>query len=532
MNATLVIRNAKVWTADPRRPSGSAIAINGERIVAVGNAVDVEHLIDSRTRVIDARGQLVTPGFIDSHLHFLMAGLRLASVQLRDAHSREELVRRVREHAARMPKGSWITGGDWDHENWGGILPSREWIDEVTPDHPVWMTRLDGHMALANSAALRLAGVTRETEEIGGGEIVRDTFGHPTGILKDNAMPLVQRVVPEPDYAMKRTAMRAAMKHVAAQGVTSAHNMAFVWEDLDFFRQMHAEGELKTRIYAAVPLAQWERAADDVARNGRGDHWLRSGVLKGFVDGSLGSHTAAFYEPFEDQHDSCGILLDTPDNLYQYASQADRAGLHLCVHAIGDRAAALQLDIYERIIRENGPRDRRFRIEHAQHLRASDIARFGELGIIASMQPYHLIDDGRWAARVLGADRLRTAFAFRSLLDGGARLAFGSDWFVAPPTPLEGIYAAVTRRTLDDRHPGGLIPEEKISVEEALVAYTRDAAYASFEDDVKGTLAPGRLADLTIIADDILSMEPERLREARVATTIVGGEVVFSAAEA
>lgn len=525
--ATLAIVNANVWTGEAGNLRAEAVAVRGDRIVAVGMRRDLDDLITAKTRVVDARGAFVIPGFIDAHLHFLMAGLRLSAVQLRDASTRDEFVRRIAEYAATVPHGSWITGGDWDHEWWGGELPERSWIDDVTPHHPVWISRLDGHMALANSAALALAGVTRATGDVVGGTIVRDISGEPTGILKDNAMELVQRVVAEPDTAMKRRALQAAMRYVAERGVTSVHNMAFVWEDLDLFRIAHQHGELRTRIYAAVPLAQWERLADEVARNGRGDEWLRIGALKGFVDGSLGSHTAAFFEPFEDKHDDCGLLLDTPENLYRYAAAADRAGLHVCVHAIGDRAVNLQLGIFERIAAENGERDRRFRIEHAQHVRSEDIPRFGRNQIIASMQPYHLMDDGRWAERVVGRERARNAFPFRSLLDSGARLAFGSDWFVAPPTPLEGIYAAVTRRTADGKHPQGWTAAEKITAEEALVAYTRDAAYASFEEEIKGALAPGKLADIVMIDRDITAATPDEIAASRVLLTIVGGEVVF-----
>lgn len=527
MTATLVIANARVWTGSKSQLQASAVAVRGAQIIGVGREEDVRDVISSKTRVIDADGRFLAPGFIDSHLHFLMAGLRLASVQLRDVTTRDEFVRRLRDYALTVPKGSWITGGDWDQERWGGELPARDWIDAATPDHPVWISRLDGHMALANSVALALAEVTAATADLAGGTIVRDARGEPTGILKDNAMQLVQRVVAEPDEQLKRQALGAAMRYVAERGVTSVHNMAFVWEDLDLFRIAHEHGELKTRIYAAVPLAQWERLAEDVARNGRGDEWLRTGALKGFVDGSLGSHTAAFFEPFDDKHDECGLLLDTPENLYKYASAADRAGLHVCVHAIGDRAVNIQLGIFERIAQENGGRDRRFRIEHAQHVRSEDIPRFGNAGIIASMQPYHLMDDGRWAERVVGRERSRNAFPFRSLLDSGARLAFGSDWFVAPPTPLEGIYAATTRRTLDDRHPGGWTPEEKITTEEALVAYTRDAAYASFEESIKGTIEVGKLADLVLIDRDLLATPVETIRDGRVEMTIVGGEVVY-----
>jgi predicted amidohydrolase YtcJ len=358
-----------------------------------------------------------------------------------------------------------------------------------------------------------------------GGEIVRRDDGEPAGVLKDNAMSLVARAVPDAPPEFTDRALDAAMRYVAAQGVTSIHNMGN-WSDVAAFRRMHAAGGLGTRIYAAIPLADWRRLADVVAESGRGDDWLRIGGLKGFVDGSLGSHTAAFHEPFDDMPGSRGLLVNEPAALYDWISGADRAGLHVMVHAIGDRANAILLDIYERVARENGPRDRRFRIEHAQHIAPADIPRFGSAGVIPSMQPYHAIDDGRWAGRVIGEERSRTTYAFRSLLDAGARVAFGSDWFVAPPTPLEGIYAAVTRRTLDDRNPDGWVPEQRITVEEALRAYTADAAYASFDEAVKGTLETGKLADFVILDRDLRRIPAHTIPDATVRLTVVGGRVV------
>jgi predicted amidohydrolase YtcJ len=299
------------------------------------------------------------------------------------------------------------------------------------------------------------------------------------------------------------------------------------WAELDVLRRAHAAGRLRTRVYAAVPLDSWPRLAETVAKEGRGDAWLRIGALKGFVDGSLGSHTAAFLAPFTDAPGDRGLLVNPEEDLYRWTSGADKAGLHVCVHAIGDRAIRLQLDIFERVARENGPRDRRFRIEHAQHIAPEDLPRFAALGVIPSMQPYHAIDDGRWAERVIGPERSRTTYAFRALLDAGARTAFGSDWFVAPPTPLEGIYAAVTRRTLDDRNPQGWVPEQRIGVEDALRAYTRGGAYASFEEQDKGTLEAGKLADFALIDRDLTRVAPETLRDAKVVLTAVGGQVVF-----
>jgi predicted amidohydrolase YtcJ len=527
---TLALVNGRVWTGSPSQPSAEAVAIAGDRFAAVGTTADIRARAGS-AEIVDLGGQFVVPGFIDTHVHFLTGGFRLASVQLRDAATKEEFIARITKFAAGVPAGTWITGGDWDHTLWGGELPRRDWIDAATPNHPVWVNRLDGHMALANSAALRMAGVARAVADVAGGEIVRDTRGEPTGLLKDNAMSLVDDKVPAPSEAMADRALDEAMRYVAQQGVTTIHNMG-TWEDLDVFARARKADRLRTRIYAAVPLATWERLRDTVAAkthgpDGRGDAWLRIGALKGFVDGSLGSHTAAFHEPFADAPKDRGLFVNTVEDLDAWISSADKAGLHVVVHAIGDRANATLLDLFDKAARENGARDRRFRIEHAQHLAPADIPRFRALNVIASMQPYHAIDDGRWAERVIGPVRIQTTYAFRSLLDAGATIAFGSDWFVAPPTPLEGIYAAVTRRTLDDKNPDGWVPEQKVTVEEALVAYTRSGAFASFEEKDKGTIAPGMLADVTVIDKDLRAIPPADIRTAKVVRTIVGGRTVF-----
>ncbi len=526
--ATLVVSGARIWTGDRDAPWAEAIASRGDTIVAVGTRLEIAPYVGENTEVIAADGTLLVPGFIDTHVHFATGGFGLASVKLRDAATPGEFTRRIGDFAAGLEDGEWVLNGTWDHENWGGELPRREWIDAVTPANPVWVMRLDGHMALANSLALDLAGVDADTPDVEGGDIVRDAAGRPTGVLKDNAMSLVERAVPPPSEAQLDRAIEAAMRHVAAQGVTTVHDMA-AWPSLAAYRRAHERNAMITRVYSVVPLADWRRLADEVRERGRGDEWLKIGGLKGFMDGSLGSHTAAFLEPFTDAPDDSGFLINSLADMRSWIGDADAAGLQVMVHAIGDRAIRDLLDIYVEVADENGPRDRRFRIEHAQHIHPDDIARFAAQDVIASMQPYHAIDDGRWADRVIGPERALTTYAFRSLHDAGARLAFGSDWFVAPAKPLEGIYAAVTRRTLDGAHPDGWVPSQKISVEEALHAYTTGAAYASFEEDQKGQLAPGMLADFVVLDRDLFTIEPEEIRDVRVLRTVAGGRTVYEA---
>jgi predicted amidohydrolase YtcJ len=526
--ASLVITDARVWTGDPALPWAEALAVEGDTILAVGSSDDIAAMAGPDAQHIDGSGQMLVPGFIDTHVHFATGGSSLASVQLRDAMTPEEFTRRIEQFAGTVAEGEWILDGAWDHENWGGELPTRDWIDAVTPDNPVWIYRLDGHMALANTLALEEAGVDADTPDIDGGEIVRDADGRPTGVLKDNAMWLVNEVMPPPSEELLDRQVRAAMQHVAGNGVTTVHDMAD-FASLASYRRLHANDELITRIYSVVPLSEWDALLDDVASNGRGDAMLRTGGLKGFMDGSLGSHTAAFFEPFTDAPDDRGFLINTLDDMHGWIASADEAGLHVMVHAIGDKAIADLLNIYLDVVEENGARDRRFRIEHAQHIRPSDIERFAAQDIIASMQPYHAIDDGRWAAKVIGPERIKTTYAFRSLIESGAHVAFGSDWFVAPATPIDGIYAAVTRRTLDGANPDGWVPEQKISVEQALRAYTSEGAYASFEENIKGALRPGMLADMVLLDRDLTAIPPETIVDTRILKTIVGGKVVFSA---
>lgn len=521
---TTIYVNGKVWTGAKGDEFAHAFAVDADRIVAVGNDEKIRALAGRQTQIVDLGGKLVVPGFIDNHTHFVDSALSLASVDLRDAATPAEFSRRISERANARP-GEWITHGNWDHELWGARLPTRQWIDDQTGETPVFVVRLDGHMGLANSAALKLAGIDARTPDPAGGEIIRDAKGEPTGLLKDAAMNAVYGVIPPPSALRIDEALQRGFQEALSHGVTQVHDMSDGnWRALESFRRAHAAGKLGIRVYSFVPIAEWRKMAEFVREHGRGDDWLRWGALKGFVDGSLGSTTAWFYEPYDDAPETRGLTMVDPQELAKQLQDADRAGLHVAVHAIGDRANDWLLDTYERIARENGARDRRFRIEHAQHLRPAAFARYATLGVIASMQPYHAIDDGRWAEKRIGQQRLKGTYAFRSLLDAGARLTFGSDWAVAPIDPLSGIDAAVSRRTIDGKNPQGWRPQQRISVAEAMRAYTLSNAYAGFQEDRLGRIAPGCLADFVVLSEDIFSIDPARIPEVRVLRTVIGGE--------
>jgi predicted amidohydrolase YtcJ len=527
VKADLIIINASVRTMEKAQPKAEAVAIMGNKIVAVGSNQEVQVLSGTNTRTIDARGKLVLPGFNDSHVHFLDGGAGLSSVDLRDAKTPQEFVERIKNFAAKLPKGRWILNGNWDHENWTpSNLPTAAMIDAVTPDNPVFINRLDGHMALANSVALKMAGVDKNTKDVAGGEIVRDADGNPTGVLKDNAMDYVYKVIPEFSFEQKMEYLQAASNYAASLGVTSVQDMS-AGTDVGVYQEMLRQGKLKTRVYAVSTLGDWQRWQKAGVRYAFGNSMLRVGGLKGFIDGSLGSTTAWFYEPYLDAPNSTGLPVVDPMKAHEFVRDADKAGLQIMIHAIGDRGNDEVLKAFEAVAKENGERDRRFRIEHAQHLNEGLIKRFAAHKVIASMQPYHAIDDGRWAWKRLDEKRLKGTYAFRSLLDSGATLAFGTDWYVAPLNPMLGIYAATTRRTLDDKNPNGWIPEQKISVEETVRAYTYGSAYAEFQENMKGTITPGKLADLVILSEDIFSINPVEIRNVKVLTTIVDGRVVF-----
>jgi len=521
--------NAKIWTGDAANPSASAIAISGNTILFVGK--DYSPYKTGSTQIIDVNGKMIVPGFIDNHTHFLSGGYQLASVNLRYARSPQEFISILKNYVNALHDTRWIQGGDWDHENWAGELPGKEWIDSVTGDHPVFINRYDGHMALANSVALKLAGIDKNTTNPEGGEIVKDkNTGEPKGILKDEAMSWMYAVIPDPSQKELNEYLQRGVQEAFKHGVTQINDMSSYggWLDMATYRRAYANHQLDLRIYSFVPIYTWARLDSFIKQNGRGDDMLHWGGLKGFVDGSLGSTTAWFYKPYLDAPNTTGLQVTDTILLRKWIIQADSAGLHVTVHAIGDRANDWLLNVYEEAEKLNGDRDRRFRIEHAQHLTPQAIPRFAKLHVIPSMQPYHAIDDGKWAAKRLDSARLKGTYAFKSLMNTGAKVTFGSDWTVAPLDPVAGIYAAVTRRTLDDKNPNGWFPEEKISVEQALRCYTVNNAYAGFMENKTGMLKAGMLADFVVLSDDIFNIAPENIRSIRVLLTVVNGKEVYN----
>ena len=537
--ADLVVTNARIWTVNSIQPEAQALAVHRDRILAIGREADVRALIGPKTRVLDAQGRRIVPGFYDSHVHLLGSGLRLAEVALKDAKDESEFGARLRAFDRKLPRDRWLLGGEWDHDRtFGGQLPTAELIDKYVAERPVFLRRYDGHMAVVNTRVLRLAGITAETSDPPGGVIYRKAGSRePSGVLRDNAMGLVDRLVPATTEEQIIEAVRGALAEARQVGVTSVQDMdgsdpATRRRLLRLYQQLARRGQLTLRVDLRWPLADWRSLAALGVEASFGGDWVRIGGVKGFVDGSLGSSTAKMFEPYLHEKGNTGVYVTPLNRLREYIEAADAAGLSVAVHSIGDRANAELLDIFAEVAKKNGPRDRRFRIEHAQHLRPEDYARFKQLGVIPSLQPYHAIDDGRWAEGRIGAKRCASSYACRSLLDAGARLAFGSDWSVAPLNPLLGIDAAVNRRTLDDKHADGWFPEQKIRVADAIEAFTLGSAYAAFQEKDRGSLEVGKLADLVILSRDILAdAERDRIATTEVLVTIVGGRIVYEKKE-
>ncbi|NBO57470.1 MAG: amidohydrolase [Chitinophagia bacterium] len=523
--ADKVYVNGNIWTGDSSNPSATIIAIKGDKIIYVGN--DPSKV--SGGEVIDLKGKMMVPGFTDNHTHFLSAGYGLSSVHLKDAMTKAAFIQRISDFCKSHPGNTWIKEGGWDNENWGGELPSKEWIDSVTGDHPIFISRYDGHMAFANSKAMELAGVNANTVSPDGGVVVKNAKGELTGCFKDQAMSLIDKVIPEPTEAELEEYYKAASQHAFERGVTYVNDMGSYggWKDLATYRRVAEKNKSMIRMYAFMPLSTWSKLDSFVQKNGRGDDMLKWGGLKGYVDGSLGSTTAWFHLPYLDDPTSTGLTITDTTDLRTWVKGADKAGLHVAVHAIGDRANDFILSVYEDADKSNGSRDRRFRVEHAQHVRLESIENFAKQHVIASMHPYHLVDDGIWAYKRLDEKRLRGTYAFREMMNKGVAVTFGSDWPVAPVDALFGIYAAVTRQTGDGKNPGGWYPDQKISIDEALTSYTANNAYASFMEGKLGVLKAGYYADFAVLDQDLHKIDPVKIKEVKVVLTVLNGKEVY-----
>ena len=530
--ADVVFVGGKIWTVDAATPQVEALAVRQGRIVVAGTDAEVQAVAGPKTVVVELRGRRVIPGVHDSHVHWLGGGMQLARVELKDAANEAEFGRRLAEFDGKMPRDRWMLGGNFDHDRaFDGKLPTAATIDQFVKNRPVFLQRYDGHMAVANTAALKLANVTAETKDPPGGVIERLADGKtPSGVLKDNAMDLVEKLTPEPGDDEIAEAVRASMLAAASVGVTSVQDMegsspATRRKLMRVLQQLARRGELTCRIDVRWPIGGQKELTDLGLEGNFGGDFVRVGGVKGFMDGSLGSSTAKMFEPYVIDAKTSGVYVTEPPTMRELVARADAAGLSVAIHAIGDEANAKLLDLFADVAKANGPRDRRFRIEHAQHLRTADYSRFQELNVVASMQPYHAADDGRWAVGRIGAKRCASSYAFKSLADAGARLAFGSDWPVAPLDPFGGIDAAVTRRTLDGKHPGGWFPEQRITVAQAVEAYTLGSAYAAHQEADRGSLSVGKLADFVVLSQDVF--DAKEIGATKAALTVVGGKVVF-----
>ena len=523
--------NGFIWTGDLVQPRASAMIVRGEKIVFVGSDFEAKSMVDADAILVDLQGNFVTPGLIDNHVHFINGGTQLSQVNLYDVSSKEEFQKRILEIHNLLPEGKWMLGGNWDHEKWGGSYPDRSWIDDEVIDRPVLLDRLDGHMALANGLALTMAKINKESVDPDGGIIQKDNNGVPTGILKDNAIALCSKLIPKVSNQELDEALNKAMNLALSKGITQVHDMGS-WEDLKTYKRSYDAGSLKIRVKLFTWYENWRDILKYVAQNGPGDDWLKWNGVKGMMDGSLGSRTAWMHRPYlPDRHSNekefiqtAGILTvqDTLE-FKELLRKTDELEIQHAVHAIGDKANDWILDEFEKIRAENGERDRRSRIEHAQHLSPSAVDRFAEENIIPSMQPYHLYDDGCWAHKRVEYDLLRRTYVFKTLLSKGANLTFGSDWTVAPLDPLTGIHAAVTRKTRDNKNPNGWFPEEKISVDQALRCYTINNAFSAFWEETTGSLSVGKNADFVVHSHNLLTASSDEILKSKVVRTVVAG---------
>ena len=528
--------HGRIYTNDPANPWADAMAVSEGKISCIGK---MDHVLldcggaQEGAETVQLKGRFVMPGFNDAHVHLGEAAADMLAVPLTGVPSVEELQKRVADAVAAHKPGEWITGGGWDHTLWPEKkFPNRAQLDAVAPKNPVILTHISGHVAVANSLALKKAEIDKSTPNPPGGEIERDADGEPTGMLKeDAAMSMVKVRIPDPPVEVRRHGIEMVLEEVAKNGVTSVQDYSD-WEDFKVYKQLKEEGKLTVRITEwltfTLPLDDLQNLR---AQGGTRDPWLKTGALKAFTDGAMGSRTAAMLEPYSDDPSTSGILTNDPQKLRAMAIERDKAGFQLAFHAIGDRANRIALDVFEAVAKANGPRDRRDRIEHAQVVAPEDFPRFAKLNVIASMQPSHQTTDMRWAEERIGSERIKGAYAWATMLKNGVRLAFGTDYSVEPINPFRGLHACVTRERPEGGPKGGWEPQERISLEDCIRAYTSGSAYAQFEEGKKGELKQGEYADFVILSDDLTKIPPAQYLNTRVLYTIVGGRTVYPAVQ-
>ena len=529
---TVYYTHGRIYTNDPEQPWAEAMAVSEGRITCIGKTAHV--LLDcgggqEGVETVNLKGQFVMPGFNDAHVHLGGAGADELAVPLTGVPSAEEMAKRVAAAVSQHKEGEWITGGGWDHTLWAEKrFPNRQQLDAVAPKNPVILTHISGHVAVANSLALKSAEIDKTTPNPPGGEIEHDALGEPTGMLKEYAaMSLVKVRIPDPTAEQRRKGIELVLQNVAKNGVTSVQDFS-EWADFQTYQQLKEDGKLTVRITEWLPF---NASLDDLqnmrAQGGTKDPWLKTGALKAFTDGALGSRTAAMLEPYSDDPNTSGILTNDPEKLTSMAIQRDKAGFQLAFHAIGDRANRISLDVFEAVAKADGKRDRRDRIEHAQVVAPMDFARFAELHVIASMQPSHQTTDMRWAEDRIGRERIVGAYAWATMLKNKVPLALGTDYNVEPISPFRGLYACVTRERPDGGPKNGWEPQEKISLADCIHAYTSGSAYAEFEEGKKGELKPGEYADFIILSNDLTKVPAAQFTKTRVLRTVVGGRTVY-----
>jgi predicted amidohydrolase YtcJ len=530
VHSTTYYLHGKIYTNDPKHPWAEAMAVRDEKILCVGSLSQI--MLDcggaESQDVVQLKGSFVMPGFNDAHAHLGGAGRDKLNLALNDAISVDDLLKRVKAAAEKHQSGEWILGSGWDQSRWPDPkYPTRLELDQAAPNNPVFLDHVSGHIGVANSLALKHAEINADTPNPPGGTVGRFADGEPNGLLEENAKSMVTQRIPDPSDSDRKQGIQLVFTELAQNGVTSVQDFSS-WDDYLAYMDLKKQNKLTVRITEWLPFTA---STDDLqnmrSEAGTTDPWLRTGALKGFIDGALGTHTAALLAPYSDDPSTSGMLTIDPEKLKAMAIERDRLGFQLAFHAIGDKANRVALDAFESVLRVNPPRDRRDRIEHAQVVAPEDLPRFAKLQVIASMQPCHETNDMRWAEQRLGPERSKGAYAWKSLQDAGAKLAFGTDYDVEPISPLRGLYACVTREAIDGGPPGGWIPQEKLPLEDCIRAYTSGSAYAEFMDGKKGALKVGEFADFVILSQDLTKIPPRDFLKTEVLRTVVGGKTVY-----